>query len=138
MNQPDDNLQRQLEDLLRQIEQRRRRRLTHYLSSVRRWLGNARRWLARHLFHWPNSPGDLMLLSLAMVVAAAVLMPFVRAVGAVLGIAGVALFLLAFATSFIRPQSRDQQIYWRGRLVGRRPTPWWERLYYLLYQRRWR
>ena len=77
-----------------------------------------------------------MIVSLVAVVASALLAPFIPTVGYLVGVTGVVLFLLAFATSFMRPAEADQEVWWRGKLVGHRPAPWWERFYRLLYRRR--
>lgn len=47
----------------------------------------------------------------------------------------LALFVLALITSFGRPSiTTDRQVRWRGRVVGERHVPWWERFYRWLYR----
>jgi len=84
----------------------------------------------------PASPGQLMLVAFALVVAAWLMRNFRVALWQPVAVAALVIFLLALITSFGRPSTMTQrQVYWRGRVVGERRIPWWERFYRWLYRR---
>ncbi|MBI4301276.1 MAG: hypothetical protein HY664_01560 [Chloroflexi bacterium] len=118
--------EREIDEVLRQMKfQPRRRR-----PSFRLWLRRTRERFSRLR---PSSPGQLMLISFGLGIAALFLRSYSPRWGTPLGTIAIVLFILAFLTSFMRPGYRPQK-RWRGYLVDETPTPWWEKLYRWLYR----
>ncbi|MBI2906728.1 MAG: hypothetical protein HYX92_03610 [Chloroflexi bacterium] len=128
-------IDQQLEEILIEVERRRRRR-TFFRRLAAPFL-RAPLLLLRlpRIARRPSSPGQLMLVSLGLLVAAVILRRLFAALGEPLLWIGVVLFFTAFATFFIKPDTNIHLRRWRGRIVDTRPTPWWETLYRWLYGR---
>lgn len=115
---PSKRYEREIEELLHQME----------ISAQRK-----QRWQRiRRVIRRPASPGDLMLLSFALVLLALVSHYALAPLWRPLAITGLVLFLLAFATTFMRPRPYLEK-RWRGQIIEIRPIRWWERLYLWLY-----
>lgn len=128
------SIDRQLEEILIDVERRRRRRrLLLRLAALCLQLPHLLRRSTRFLRR-PSSPGELMLLSLGLLVVAVILRGLVPSVGLPLLWVGVILFFTAFVTFFLKPDIDIYQRKWRGQVIETRRTSWWERLYRWLYR----
>jgi len=115
---PSKRYEREIEDLMRRME-----------ASAQR----KRRWQRlRRLLRRPASPGDLMLLSFALVLLALLSRIVFAPLWRPLAIAALILFIIAFATTFMQPRTYPEK-RWRGQIIEIRPVRWWERLYHWLY-----
>ena len=79
---------------------------------------------------WGISPGKIMLVALAILLAAFLLRPIVPGMFGLLAWAGLIIFIVAYGMVFLRPsKSRGERKMWRGRYIDDEPSgasSWWQ------------
>ena len=76
---------------------------------------------------WAITPGRLMLLAVALILAALIARAMTPGIVAPLLWIGFFLFIVAYGLFFIRPWSKYEK-RWRGRVVEDYDDSWWERI----------
>ncbi|MFH1485380.1 MAG: hypothetical protein ABIH46_04850 [Chloroflexota bacterium] len=131
---PSDSLDQQLDEILSQVERRRKRRkLAGRLMTPFHHTGQLLVQPGR-ILRRPSSPGELMLVSLGLLVLAVILQRFMSHIGTPLLWIGAILFSIAFLTYFIKPNASYYEKRWRGRVVDTPPPSWWAKFYNWLYR----
>ena len=74
---------------------------------------------------WAITPGRVMLASVVLLLLALVLRA--GSVSAIIGLAGLLMFIVAYAMFFMRPRNRVEK-RWRGRPVEEEDDGWWDRI----------
>ena len=124
---PDDRLEREINEILDKIERfpgpesRRARARKRALRQVATSIADAQRRFARQLAR--VSMGQVMLLSLLIVMGAFFFGRFLGPARSWLLLAGVLLFVSSFAIMMFTGGARGQGGYWRGREISRRSSP---------------
>ena len=126
-----DQYQKEIEDILRKAEaeaplpsERSRRSLRGMVWQYVRQSLNSKAWGV--------SPGKIMLVALAIVLAAFLLRPIVPGMFGLLAWAGLIIFIVAYGMVFLRPsKSPVDRKMWRGRYIDDEQggaNSWWQGL----------